>query len=299
MLAAMEVILNDARRFAVRRVSQPILWDSYYSALRDPKVEGDIPQNQEVEDYVVRELKAKNLDPVDLPIVVSDYRQWRSKAEYEKIWAYYLKFGVMGRNLPEKSLEHYLAANLLNLTRDDVYVDVGSSGSPVAEIFHRIFGCESYMQDLVFPYGIHGHIIGGEAGNMPVKDGFASKMSLHCSFEHFEGNADIEFIREAGRVLGSGGRLCILPLYLFKEYAIKTDPTVLPIGTNQFEKDAVLFCAKNYWGNRHGRFYDVAHFIDRIVNNLNGLRLTLYRVRGEKLIDQSCYVKFIALFEKG
>jgi SAM-dependent methyltransferase len=298
IIPRMKVVLDDLRRFAISKLKQPLLWDAYYAALREPKIESDVPQNREIQNHVATELKKNKLDLVDLRINVNDYKRWKMKAEYQKIWLYYLRFGVTGRKLPEKSLEHYLAAKLLDLSEKDVYIDVGSAGSPAAEIYRKMYGCKSYMQDLVFPQGVNRNFIGGNAGNMPVEDGFASKMALHCSFEHFEGNSDIAFIREASRVLRSGGRLCILPLYFFTTYAIQTDPTVLSEGTTQFEKDAILFCSKNYWGNRHGRFYDVSHFISRIMRNKDRLKLTLYKVENEKQIDPSCYVKFIALFEK-
>ena len=298
MMSEIKVALNDLRKFASCKVTQPLLWDSYYSALREPKIESDVPQNSEVQNDVAVELKRNGLSLLDIKIDIADYNQWKMKAEYQKIWLYYLKFGIIGKNLPEKSLEHYMAAKLLDLSEDDLYIDVGSSGSPTASIYRKMYGCDTYMQDLVFPEGVNGNLIGGDAGKMPLNDGFASKMACHCSFEHFEGNSDIAFIKEANRVLRHGGKLCILPLYFFTKYAIKTDPTVLPKGTQQFENDATLYCAKKYWGNRHGRFYDVTHFISRIMNNMGGLKLRLYRVQNEKQVNPSCSVKFVALFEK-
>jgi ubiquinone/menaquinone biosynthesis C-methylase UbiE len=154
-----------------------------------------------------------------------------------------------------------------------------------------------FRQDLRFNKGLNGNVIGGDASNMPIEDGFATKMALHCSFEHFEHNADIAFIKEATRVLRKGGKLCIIPLYMFNKYAIQTDPAVLPFRGIPFDKDAVLYCAKG-WAERHGRFYDVAHFVSRIVKNMQELNLTIFVVQNEKKVDSSCYVKFIALFEK-
>ena len=79
--------------------------------------------------------------------------------------------------------------------------------------------------------GISDNVIGGYvAANMPLEDGFATKMGLHCSFEHFEGDADMRFIGEASRVLETAVRLCIVPLHLFNTYAIQTDISVLPEG---------------------------------------------------------------------
>lgn len=218
-------------------------------------------------------------------------------AQYSKFRAYYLKFAGIARNLAEKSLEHYLGARLLALSKDDLYIDIASSNSPAPEIYHKMYGCKCYRQDMMFLEGMNENTIGGDAANMSVRDGFASKMALHCSFEHFEGDSDIGFIKEASRVLLVGGRLCILPLYLFNKYVIQTDPTVLPKGGIQFDSDAVLYCAKG-WGQRHGRFYDVPHFITRIGDNLDGFNLVIYVVQNEKEVDPSCYVKFIALFQK-
>ena len=292
-----KLVLSNLSRYAIYKLKQPLIWDQYYTALRYPKIESLVPQNNRIHEFIEGELKKQNFDLINLKIDVNDYKNWKQKAQYKKMWFYYFRYGL-GKNIAEKSLEHYLAAKLLDLSKTDVYVDVASGGSPAAEIYQRVYGCKSYMQDLMFPRGISQNVIGGNACNMPVRDGFASKMALHCSFEHFEGNSDIEFIREANRVLKRGGRLCVVPLYLFPKYAIQTDPTVLPMGAFQFDKDPILFCSKKYWGKRHGRFYDVPHFISRIVNNQGRLRLTLYKVQNEKQIDPSCYVKFIALFEK-
>jgi len=66
----------------------------------------------------------------------------------------------------------------------------------------------------------------------------------------------------------------------------------------QFEADAIVYGAKNR-GNRHGRFYDVPHLITRVQNHSGDLKLTVSVVRNEKEADPSCYVKFIALLEKG
>ena len=61
---------------------------------------------------------------------------------------------------------------------------------------------------------------------MDVPDAFADKLFLHNSFEHFEGDADTGFVREAWRVLKPGGRVCIVPLYLSTRHQILTDPFV-------------------------------------------------------------------------
>jgi len=268
-------------------------WQYKYFLLREPKVRGGIPHTDAVGTEL--QLKTNNFMVRDLVIDVADYWKYIEAAELYKLKRYY--GGYDGSSFPEKSLEHYLAAKLLKLEPDDIYVDVGSMQSPVVQVYHNLYRCKTYQQDLSYPAGINGDMIGGDAGAMPVPDGFATKMGLHCSFEHFERDSDIRFIVEAGRVLRPGGRVCILPLYLFSHYAIQTDPAVLPEGGIEFGPDAVLYCKKGY-RNRHGRFYDVPHLISRVRNALNGLGLIIYSVTNAQQVHPSCSVRFIAVLDK-
>ncbi len=278
----------------IRKVKEAILWDYYYASLREPKVKFSQPFKKN-DNEIMAKLKNSGFNVVDFKIDVEDYWQYLHKAKYQKFPLYCM--GGRAKNFAEKSLEHYLAAKLLNLSKEDIYIDIANSFSPAPEIYRRLYGCKVYWQDLIFPRGVNGNIIGGDASNLPLEGGFATKMALHCSFEHFEQDSDIKFIKEASRVLRKGGKLCILPLYLSSRYTILTDPVALPIDDLQFESDATLLCYKG-WGNRHGRIYDVPHLTTRIKNNLQGLKLTIYVIRSEKEIDPSCYIKFAALFEK-
>lgn len=278
-----------------RKMKKGILWEYYCNALPQPKTISRILLNARIQDDIFNDFKKNSINVETMVIDVQDYEQYVSKAEYSNFPRYY--DGGKAYNFPEKSLEHYLSAKLLGIASDDIYIDIANGGSPAPQIFRKLYGCTVFLQDLIFKEGLNGNVIGGDASNMPIEDGFATKMALHCSFEHFEHNADITFIKEANRVLRKGGKLCIIPLYMFDKYAIQTDPAVLPFGGIPFDEDAVLYCAKG-WGERHGRFYDVAHFVSRIVKNMQELNVTIFVVENEKKVDSSCYVKFIALFEK-
>jgi hypothetical protein len=284
-------------KFAIRKskeIKRFLYWHYIYISLRKPKVKSWVRSESRI-DEIKKELINNNFIVTDFKVDIADYRYFLDNAGYQKFPSYseYCK----ADSFIEKSLEHYLAAKLLNLSEEDIYIDIASANSPTPEIYHNLYGCKAYRQDLVFPEGISGNVIGGDASSMPVENGFATKMALHCSFEHFEQDSDIRFIKEAGRVLRRGGKLCILPLYLFNEYAIQTDPAFLLKGSITFESDAVLYCAKG-WRNRYGRYYDVPNLINRIKNNLSNIHLTIYLVQNGKEVDPSCYVKFIALFEK-
>lgn len=263
-----------------------------YPEIPNQQRHGSIAYTTEIVENIVRGLLSRGVDVESLEVDVPDFRSYFSLAEYERRYPDYYSW-----NVHEKALEHYLASKLLDLTSGDVYVDVASEGSPVPEIYARLFGCTSYRQDLAYPPGINDTTIGGDAAEMPVPDGFATKVALHCSLEHFEGNADAQFIEELDRILVPGGKACVVPLYMFTEYAILTDPAVSIPAHVEFDQDAIVYCDTS-WKNRHARFYDPRHFAVRIVDHLHSLKLKVYRITNVRRIDPSCYAEFAALIMK-
>ncbi len=280
-------------RLASRKMKTAFLWNYYFSSLREPKTMSPKMLQPDV-GHIENELKDRGVNVAHFRVEKSDYESYLNQARYERFASYY--GGGKASNFAEKSLEHFVAARMLDLSPDDTYIDVASENSPAAEIYHKLFGCKTYRQDLIFPKGVHGTTIGGDACEMPISNDFATKMALHCSFEHFEGDSDIRFIKESSRILKRTGKLCILPLYLFDEYAILTDPVVVPRKGVLFDPEAKLYCTKN-WGERHGRFYDVPHFVSRILDN-SDLRATVALLQNEKEVCSRCYLKFIVVFQK-
>jgi hypothetical protein len=205
-------------------------------------------------------------------------------------------YGAYGITV-EKALEHYVAMDLLQLTRDDTYIDVASAESLAPDIYRKKAGCHVYRQDLLYHPGLNGDLIGGDAGSMPVPDGFASKIALHCSFEHFEGDADIRLILEIGRVLRLGGRAVIIPLYISPRYSVWTYPLAWlgRSGRPSFDSEALIELSRG-WRGRFGRIYDVPHFVSRVVQHLGPLQLRILSVDPSD-IDPSCYLRFVAMFE--
>jgi len=295
MLDSAEELSHRFGRFAVHKIKS-LFWMHYYRRVREPKMKLDSTLDFQVPiEILERNLCKHGFEIEHYQIDTSGYIDYLKSADYHT-FGHYQRAGK-APNFSEKSLEHYLAAKLLNLSEDDVFIDIACADSPAAEIYHKLYGCSVYKQDLIFPDGLCGNIIGGNACNMPLPDGFATKMALHCSFEHFEQNSDIGFIREAGRVLRKGGLMCIVPLYLSTQYVILTDPVCLSRDDMISESNAVLCCVKG-WRNRHGRYYAVPNLVNRIRNNLGSLKMTIFIIQNEKEISSRCYVKFAALFRR-
>jgi ubiquinone/menaquinone biosynthesis C-methylase UbiE len=263
--------------------------------LNRKKIIGYPNNNDATREKELASFKDHGIDVLNYRINIAEYNKYFEKANYPNYVNYYK--GGKDIGLIEKSLEHYLAAEFLELSKNDIFIDVATGGSPAADIYEEIYGCAVYKQDLHYPSGINDNMIGSDATSMPLPDNFATKIALHCSFEHFEGNADIKFIKEVNRLLNKRGKMCILPLYLFTTYAIQIDPAIMPINELKNEQDAIIFCRKN-WKNRFARYYDVPHFIKRIKNNLQGFDLKIYFILNEKEVNISCYVKFILVLEK-
>jgi SAM-dependent methyltransferase len=264
-------------------------WWRAYWRLRFPKTREELRLD---EPAILAAIDAAGARRLPCRVDVDDYRAWYRDAGYEKFHP-----GYYSENLHEKSLEHYLAARLLALKPGEVYIDIASQNGVAAEIYTRLHGADAYVQDLDFPQGLHGRRIGGDAAAMDVPGDFADAMALHCSFEHFEGDSDRRFIREAARVLRPGGRCVIVPLYLCQYYACITYPPMARAGRVAFEPDIKLHAMRS-WLNRHGRFYDARHLVERVAGSAPGLRFTVFVIENYAEADPSCYARFALLIEK-
>jgi hypothetical protein len=220
------------------------------------------------------------------------YRDYFNEVQYPVRYPDYYR-----GNLAEKSFEHFIALQLLSPRPSDVFIDIASEGSPLPEIVASLHGSVTYAQDIMYQPGILGNRIGGDACSMPVPDGFATCATLTCSLEHFEGYSDTRLFRELCRVLRPGGRIVVVPLYLFHEPAVQTDPTYSAPLDVTFDDDAIVYCAKG-WGNRHGRWYSPETLQSRIIAQCPEMTFVLYRLLMTESIDATIYARFVLLGER-
>jgi SAM-dependent methyltransferase len=276
------VSLLDAARYWAR-------FEVGHLLTRSPKVRGWPAAGERAADAVQAALEAAGVPVIPWRVDVAEYHDFVRRADYARFPDYY---AWQGPPFIEKSLEHYLAARLLDLRPRAVYVDVASDTSPAPEIYGRLYGVTAYRQDLKYPPGVTNDRIGGDAAAMPVGAGFADALALHCSFEHFEGDADMHFIRECARTLRPGGRVCIVPLYLHAHAAVLSDPGALRWNEHPtFDAGATVYSVRG-WGERHGRLYDADALQSRILASLGPLQATVYRVTNLADVAPSAHLNF-------
>ncbi|MCS7073572.1 MAG: class I SAM-dependent methyltransferase [Bacteroidia bacterium] len=204
------------------------------------------------------------------------------------------------QNFTQKTLEHFVSLDFLNLQTTSVFIDIAACTSPFAEIVSKIYSVkQTYQQDLVYPKGVHGKKIGGFAHEIPFSENSVDAITLHCSLEHFEGESDILFFQTMNRILKPGGRLVILPLYIAHEYTIHIDPAFNLLRCHLpklNDKRATLrYCN---WYQYYSRHYDVLAIQERMLKVAPSLSLTIYRVRNFRVLDSQGYLRFIGVFEK-
>jgi ubiquinone/menaquinone biosynthesis C-methylase UbiE len=136
--------------------------------------------------------------------------------------------------------------------------------------------------------------IGGEASNIPVSDNFFKAATATCSVEHFESDSDIKFMKEMERVLMRGGKIVIVPLYMFIKPEIQADPKYCLAGDVKFDEDADIYCAKD-WGNRYGRHYSASPLFRRLIEPNKNLEFKVYLLGNPEDIHSSVYCRFVLI----
>ena len=178
--------------------SIPGLVDYHFNpkALKQSDIEPFI-ENEKIR----QEFIDNGFEVIDYEIDKADFTQWIHEVnfptEYSKAY---------GEVFTEKALEHYLSSKLLDLNETDVFIDVAAASSPWYDLAEKRYKCKSFAVDLHLPPDKNdSRLIECDATDMPFDDESISKIALHCAYEMFENDADINQIKEANRVLIRGG----------------------------------------------------------------------------------------------
>ena len=177
--------------------SIPGLVDYHFNpkALKQSDIEPFI-ENEKIK----KEFIDNGFEVIDYEIDKADFTQWLHEVnfptEYSKAY---------GEVFTEKALEHYLSSKLLDLNETDVFIDVAAASSPWYDLAEKRYKCKSFAVDLHLPPKNDPRLIECDATNMLFDDESISKIALHCAYEMFENDADINLIKEANRVITGGG----------------------------------------------------------------------------------------------
>ncbi|MDR4498061.1 MAG: hypothetical protein MRK02_09115 [Candidatus Scalindua sp.] len=241
--------LPDQRQSFYDHTDKPLENYAYYHSLRDRLIKCGI--------------KVENVE-IDIP----DFELWLKK--YPQIDT---KYRSSGDTYIEKCLECYLSYTYLDMSPNDVFIDVAAYKSPYADLLNDTDKIKSYRLDLSYPKGIHGNNIGADAGNTNLPGEFANSLAVHCAYEFFMGDSDINFIREAARILKQKGNFIILPLYLEDKFFNVTSPYCSQTDII-FDSEALKVWRDDSYKIQFSRYYSPEVFFKRIYTiipeNLDG-----------------------------
>lgn len=258
--------------------------------------------DEHLEDPTLDDKLANDLEQAGIPVMPyhidrKGYRGYLKKAVYPV--SYYGGGKDAKQNFTEKTLEHYVSLDLLELSTGSVFIDVAAATSLFYKIVKKLKGVKaSYCQDLVFPKGIRGSYIGGPASEIPLDPGSVDAITLHCSLEHFEGNDDTEFFRTAQKLLKPGGKVVVLPFYLAGEYTIHIDPVFNFLKRHRPRLDPEARLRYCDWYQYFSRHLSVSALQSRIMDQCPRLQLTVYRAGNFRDVDPGCYLRFAGVFQK-
>jgi hypothetical protein len=205
--------------------------------------------------------------------------------------------GVEGGVWDEKLLEHWISSELLGLrsyAAGDIYVDVAANTSPWAMIVRERFGVEAYAIDLA---------PGAEFRSLPYyrvenatktsfADGSVRGASLHCAYEMFLGNDDVNLLSEMARILRPGGKLVITPLYMHTHYCAYS--TAEYYGKGYSDPAAKEYVRLDCSGVPSSRKYDAHRLLERVLLPIErlGMRYRLLALRNKSALGQGVYCHF-------
>ena len=198
-----------------------------------------------------------------LNVTTEDVTQWLEKGKLNKF---------VGKSLHKKGLEFFFSAHILDIESDDILLDAAGGMSNYLKAVKNNFSINDlYLTDHIFEGlqqlndGIT--IVGGDISSIHLENNSISKIACHHAFEHFQADKDVEFIKEAYRLLKDDGALVIIPLFLTDIYVecwnIET--------SEHFDKNSIVIIDKTASipgaddDGHFARFYDMDALRNRIM----------------------------------
>lgn len=209
--------------------------DAYKTFIKSPLLE-NAPGAANEED-AIKMLEKNGWKNQSIYIPPEEFNAWLNKVDFENRFPIFLQECGPPKqstsNLIRKQFEYFLSYKLSDLNEFSKVIDVAAAQAPFQRLLRDIFGVqESWRQDWNYRTNILNKTLGGNASSLEVDDESFDSLFLHNSWEHFEGESDFEFLKEASRVLKPGGKVFITPLFFGIEGFVTTSPE---IWTNKYQ----------------------------------------------------------------
>jgi len=226
----------------------------------------------------------------ELNLSANRYRDWVQK--------YFPDFHQTFKNLYHKKLlELYTTFKVLNPQPSDTFMD--AAGGEMTHL-HWLNCRRKILQDIRISssvrsrFGAEVEYLEGDAGTIGLPDKSIDKISCHHSFEHFQRDSDILFIKEVQRLLKPKGKCCIIPIFIGNKYLEITDIFTFDRKYDRQSKrliDPTATIAGRKFSGNYARIYDLESFQERILNkiDLSAFEVLIFELRldGEVVPDLS------------
>lgn len=207
----------------------------------------------------------------------------------------------------KKFIELYSTFKILNIDSEDIYLD--AAGGRYTYI--NDLDCKrKIMQDLKLPQDFRVFIdndielLECSVSEIKLPDESIDKISCHHSFEHFQADADIEFVKEIQRLLEPSGKCCIIPIFIADKYVEITDDFTFDMKFDD-RSERIIDPSASIPGKKgsghYARVYDLNAFQTRILDRIDtekfAVSLSELRMNAEPLPDLTltCHKKITAI----
>lgn len=243
---------------------------------------------------IEEELQNNGIQIHDYTIDIKSFEKFKNRIPFPHDYHGGQKDGVFD----EKIAEHYIAYDLLDLSnyeKGDFYLDVAACSSPWVHLLREKVSINARAIDLHIEetYKQWDYYEQQDATQTRFADSSVSGASLQCAFEMFQGNDDINFIKELSRLLKKGGKCIISPLYMHTHYCGYSTPDYFSKG--HADSEAKEYIRRDCWGIPFSRKYDAMHLKKRVLDEIENLGMSyrLKALRNKDAIGENIYCHFI------